>query len=69
MALGLYGVEVMEPDWTRAVDDPNSRGEKQKDTTDAYREGWNRIYSKPPLDRATSKPKEGLRFLIRDNKS
>lgn len=69
MALGLYGVEVMEPDWTQAVDDPNSRGEKQKDTTDAYREGWNRVYGKSPLDRTTPESDKGLRFLIRGDKS
>jgi flavorubredoxin len=30
------------------VDDPNARGEKQRDTTDDYREGWDRIFGKKP---------------------
>jgi hypothetical protein len=39
----------MEPDYTKAVDDPNARGEKQKDTITSYREGWDRIWKKTQM--------------------
>ena len=51
------------------VDDPNARGEKQKDVTDAYRKNWDRIFKKTPsLEGEETKSSPVLRVPVPDNK-